>query len=393
MNTRRNKYDRKDSLELGETAESQFAELARQKGWQVTKAPGRRDRDEHWDFLIQKGKQKFRVDVKARKRISRRDAALQDHWVWIELHGVRKDDPGWLYGGKADLIAFETKDSFVIARRADLIALVEKLADLNCIVARPVDAKYKVYSRPGRPDRITLIELEKLRSITFQFFKTFQASKTWKVYDTVESWRLYDHPLPPFVEGQFYHIYNRGNNKEPIFFTEENYRYFLKQFDKYLSNYLDVYAFCLLRDHFHFLVRVKEHLPGLKDLEGLNRHPITQAFSNFFNAYTKAINKQETRTGSLFQKNFRRKVIDDEKYLCAAVLYIHHQPIHHQLCKKFEEFPWSSYSRILDTRHSKLKKQEVLAWFGCKEDFIQFHQTPLEANLPGLEDLEGISGA
>ncbi len=171
MNSKRNKYDRKDSLELGETAESQFAELARQKGWQVTKAPGRRDRDEHWDFLIQKSEQKFRVDVKARKRISRHDASLQDHWIWIELHGVRKDDPGWLYGGKSDLIAFETKDSFVIARRADLSTLVEKLVDLNCIVSRPMDAKYKVYSRPGRPDRITLIELQKLKTLKIAEWK------------------------------------------------------------------------------------------------------------------------------------------------------------------------------------------------------------------------------
>lgn len=167
MNSRRNQYDRKDSLELGETAESQFAELACQKGWQVTKALGRRDRDEHWDFLIKKENQRFKVDVKARKRISRHDSALQDHWLWIELHGVRKDDPGWLYGGQADLIAFETKDAFVIVRRTDLIKLVEKLVDFNCIVSRPKEAQYKVYRRPRRPDRITLIELENLKTLQF----------------------------------------------------------------------------------------------------------------------------------------------------------------------------------------------------------------------------------
>ena len=58
-------------------------------------------------------------------------------------------------------------------------------------------------------------------------------------------------------QGSFYHIYNRGNNKEKIFFEEKNYRHFLKLFDKYLSPYVDVYAYCLMPNHFHFLIRVK----------------------------------------------------------------------------------------------------------------------------------------
>ena len=58
--------------------------------------------------------------------------------------------------------------------------------------------------------------------------------------------------------GNFYHIYNRGNNKENIFFEEKNYYYFLKKFDEYLSAFSDVYAYCLMPNHFHFLIKIKE---------------------------------------------------------------------------------------------------------------------------------------
>jgi hypothetical protein len=150
---------------MGEKAEDVFARIAAQKGWKVTTASNYANINDHWDFLIQKGAERYRVDVKGMKRLSRHDSGVQDNWIWIELHGVREHDRGWLYGGKADLIAFEKKGSFVIARRDDLIKLVEQLVDMNTIVHSAKDARYKVYSRPGRPDRITMIETEKLASI------------------------------------------------------------------------------------------------------------------------------------------------------------------------------------------------------------------------------------
>ncbi len=172
--SKRNKYDHKDSLEIGDSAQNQFAKIARRKSWRVTPAPGECDRNEHWDFLIEKGERCFRVDVKSRKRIGRRDASFQDEWIWIELHSVRKNDAGWLYGGSSDLIAFETKDSFVMVQRSDLIQLVEKLVDFKSRVSTSKEAKYKIYSRNGRPDKITLIELEKVKTLKFAEWKKFR---------------------------------------------------------------------------------------------------------------------------------------------------------------------------------------------------------------------------
>jgi len=75
----------------------------------------------------------------------------------------------------------------------------------------------------------------------------------------------------PFIEGYFYHVFNRSNNKEKIFYNDDNYRFFLQKFDKYLSEYLEVYVFCLLPTHFHFLVKVKgsKDLVGFENLQGL----------------------------------------------------------------------------------------------------------------------------
>lgn len=190
----------------------------------------------------------------------------------------------------------------------------------------------------------------------------------------------------PFYENQFYHVFNRGNNGEKIFFKQENYHYFLKKFVEYLDASLDVYAFCLLPNHFHFLVKikehlsVKEHLPSFQNLAGVSdssakRNPVSQAFSNFFNAYSKAINKQENRSGSLFEKPMKRILIDDHRYLTHVVFYIHTNPEHHKISNNFKVYPWSSYKRILNNKPSKLKKKEVIEIFDGWENYIEYHET------------------
>ena len=167
MHDKRNKYDKRGCLEIGQKAEGVFAGIAAKKGWRVAAASNYANINDHWDLLIEKGAAKYRVDVKGMKRLSRRDSDVQDEWIWIELHGVRERDRGWLYDGKAELMAFEKKGSFVIVKRDDLIELVEHLVDMNATVYTAKAARYKVYSRPGRPDRITMIETKKLAGISW----------------------------------------------------------------------------------------------------------------------------------------------------------------------------------------------------------------------------------
>lgn len=155
--------------------------------------------------------------------------------------------------------------------------------------------------------------------------------------------------------GQSYHIYNHANGSENIFREEENYRYFLQQYTKYLGEVVDTYAYCLLPNHFHFLVGVKKDLPGFENLEGLitqnannqqNRSvkdQISQAFSNFFNSYTKAFNKKYKRKGSLFLKNFKRKPIQTESQWQETFLYIHLNPVKHGFATSANNWKWSSW--------------------------------------------------
>jgi hypothetical protein len=167
----RNQYDNDGCLERGISAEDQFDEIAKNKGWLVTKASRNEDINEHWDTKIDLKGESLKVDIKAMKKLKREDPKVQDEWVWVELHSVRPHDRGWLYGGKSDLIAFEKKCSFIIVRRLDLIELLPKIVDMKSLVNVVEEAKYKVYQREGRPDRITLIETDKLNSIKWDEWK------------------------------------------------------------------------------------------------------------------------------------------------------------------------------------------------------------------------------
>lgn len=137
----------------------------------LTEATERENIDEHWDYRILKGTQNYRVEVKSIKKISRHDNVVQDEWTWIELHGVRENDGGWLFAGKSDLIAFERPESFIIVKRNDLIRIVSSIVDFSMTVFDSGQAHYKVYRRNYRFDKISLIETKHLDSIKWDEWK------------------------------------------------------------------------------------------------------------------------------------------------------------------------------------------------------------------------------
>ncbi|MDK2979548.1 MAG: REP-associated tyrosine transposase [Bacteroidales bacterium] len=122
--------------------------------------------------------------------------------------------------------------------------------------------------------------------------------------------------------GYYYHIYNHANGSDNLFRSDDNYRFFLKKFKQHVTPIAETYAYCLLPNHFHFLVRIKEEgvirstFPKFQTLEKINRNKfISKQFSNFFSSYTQSFNKVNGRKGSLFYKNFKRKRITTEIYL------------------------------------------------------------------------------
>jgi len=124
-----------------------------------------------------------------------------------------------------------------------------------------------------------------------------------------------EHYFTPFDEGCFYHVYNRTIDKQPMFKSENNFDFFLRQYNKYLSPVVDTYAYCLLKNHFHILLRVKEdhlmtsdlitfqklaNLP-ITNLVGKTTHDlVTHQFRKFFQSYAMAFNKEQSRVDTLF---------------------------------------------------------------------------------------------
>ena len=169
----------------------------------------------------------------------------------------------------------------------------------------------------------------------------------------------------PIISDRYYHIYNQGNNKEDIFIEEKNYSYFLHLLMKHIVKYSDIYCYCLLKNHFHLIIKTKENIEDKK---------IQQSISNFFNAYTKSINKAYNRTGSLFRDRFKRKIIEDENYLKHLIIYIHLNPQNHRLIEDYKKYKHSSYQSILSNSKTNLKRNEVLEIFNDKENFIFVHE-------------------
>ncbi len=198
---------------------------------------------------------------------------------------------------------------------------------------------------------------------------------------------------------KFYHIYNHGNGNDNIFFNDTNYIYFLTKYKEYISPIADTYAYCLMPNHFHLLIKLKSEedifqflkrnnkfpddkmtLEGFQGLTGVNIEidfmglHISKQFSNLYNGYSQAINKQESRKGSLFARSFKRKEIDSSEYLQSLILYIHTNPIHHQFVEKIKDWKYTSYHSIVSELPTSIKRKEVLELFDDITNFKFCHQ-------------------
>jgi len=178
------------------------------------------------------------------------------------------------------------------------------------------------------------------------------------------------------VAGQYYHLYNRGNNRQPIFFERENYLHFLRQVRKYLLPVMDVVAYCLMPTHYHILVRTKdEALVVAETHQGLDRTDAmyATAMMRFGVAYTKAINKRYGRVGRLFQGQYQARLVDRDAYLLHLSRYIHLNPVASDLVTRPEEWEFSSYAEYVGARSGSLPMPGiVVAQIGGANEYRQF---------------------
>lgn len=185
----------------------------------------------------------------------------------------------------------------------------------------------------------------------------------------------------PLEPEHYYHIYNRGINGGRIFFNNENYHYFLKLLKEKATSIANFYSYCLLPNHFHFLVKIKSEkeirncFPEKEEIEISKL--ISQQFSNTFNSYTQGINKHFTRTGKLFELPFRRKLLLTDEYLTRSILYIHNNPKKHSLENNIFQYPYSSIHSIIVNDNSFVKSKYVLDLFEDLENFKAMHENYL----------------
>ncbi len=145
-----------------------------------------------------------------------------------------------------------------------------------------------------------------------------------------------------------YHVYNRGVNKEEIFFNDDNYYYFLDKLQNYLSDSADVVAYCLMPNHFHLLLRIKDE------------SNITKSLTRLFVSYSKAINTALNRRGRLFEGRYKAKLIPTNNYLLHLSRYIHLNPVRAGLVEHSNDWKFSSYQFYTARRQNTIVKNKIV---------------------------------
>jgi len=196
--------------------------------------------------------------------------------------------------------------------------------------------------------------------------------------------------LADLTEENIYHIYNRTNNQEQLFLTDENRHFFLSRYSTYLSPFLGTYCWCLLPNHFHFLVKIKpkaeikEYLTSLEILNASEKDYLAKeqpsskilekAFHRFFTSYSMAFNKCHQRKGNLFHRPFKRIEITRESHFTQAIVYIHANPLKHKIVTDFMKYRWSSWGSVTSNSPTPLLRQELVNWFGGIDQLIKAHK-------------------
>jgi len=197
----------------------------------------------------------------------------------------------------------------------------------------------------------------------------------------------------------YYHIYNRGNNRENLFVEERNYPYFMKLYTRHILPVAETFAYCLMPNHFHFLIRTRSEeeqrdyqfgsisknrsisKSGIKSLSlksSIDPRQPSRAFNNMFIAYTRAFNRATGRTGVLFERPFHRKPVTKDAYFHFLVVYIHKNPEKHGFVGDFREWKWSSYTALHSNQITHLAREAVFDWFGNLETFDDYHMRSFE---------------
>lgn len=187
----------------------------------------------------------------------------------------------------------------------------------------------------------------------------------------------------PLINGELYHIYNRGSDKKDIFLQPRDYQRFQKtfyyyhfsdakiRFSKFVKSELktlkidapklvEIICYCLMPNHFHFL------------LKQVSDKGISAFMSKISNSYTKYFNTKYKRVGPLLQGAFKSVLIETDEQLLHLSRYIHLNPIVSGLHKDLETYKWSSYSEYVTGNSGVCSIDAILGYFSSNQSYDEF---------------------
>jgi putative transposase len=175
-----------------------------------------------------------------------------------------------------------------------------------------------------------------------------------------------------FEAGKYYHIYNRSFEKTPIFLNQKNYNFFIKKLGS-LNSCCSILAYCLMPNHFHLLIYTvdinEKPLITTSELEFLPRK-----IGTVLSSYTQAFNKQNKRTGSLFQPKTKSKELTKKDYSLICFHYIHQNPFKAKLVSRLEDWEFSSFNEYNLNRDGICDRKQAVQILDLPHDKELFYK-------------------
>ncbi len=176
-----------------------------------------------------------------------------------------------------------------------------------------------------------------------------------------------------------YHIYNQGNNRQKIFFGEEDYLLFLKKYRELISGKCETLSYCLMPNHFHFLVYATPKSIVEKPLGAITIQSASDGFRRLLSMYAHEINQKKNFVGSLFRQKTQAKLVEGGSnssmfsYAEECFFYIHQNPVAAGLAEKNTGWRYSSASDYAGLRNGTICNKELLfRLFGWEKDDLSF---------------------
>ena len=188
---------------------------------------------------------------------------------------------------------------------------------------------------------------------------------------------------PLLQPGQYYHIYNRGNNRRNLFYDDQDYLRFLALIRKYISAAMTVYAYALLPDHFHLCLKVHP-LDRLPPLFIDKPRAINNSVGHLQNAYAKYFlyRYRKTEISGLFEHRFERKPITSKRQMISTTHYVNFNGHHHGYVSDPRDYLYTSLQELLcSTVESFVDREAVFKLFGDEDSFRAATQQVLKKKL------------